>query len=113
MDCIKDAFCEWLKEQSTMPTPSDVRKIAIQKLKLQKDEHGFIPATPAKRTKYDRVEWYGMPWATIQKDANMVEKVNAHLALLRKEKGAGIAEGYLLYLKSGPQNHKPQKRKES
>lgn len=95
---ITAAFRFWLKNNSTMPTPADIRAIAIDESRARKDRERPLAskALPAPQSKRDVVPWYGWTFAQITADADMTGKLRAHLETLGKDRAAD----YLKYLKN-------------
>lgn len=102
-----DAFKEWLKTNSTMPTPSDILKIAqdfqdtaIRKANRARSKSGLngLPNEPTNRAAdpivRTPVAWHGMDYETVKKNG-LLGAVSVHIAGMAKDR----QRDYCLYLK--------------
>jgi len=105
---ITHAFKVWLKRSSVMPTPSDIREIAVENARHRAEVMGKESARAAPRTEKSieqirkEIPWYGMPWTQIEE--RYMPELERHLIELTQLRGKEAAEGYLLFLKTGPHN---------
>lgn len=105
---ISFAFKEWLKEKSTMPTPSDICSICNARAKERKEEENhkkyysalMIGASeytiPKKEGKAPAVSWAGKMWESFTNADK--ENLMKHMGELMNLKGAEVAKTYWGYL---------------
>ena len=103
IDEVSYGFREWLKHGKKMPVPADIGDEAMAYRKNTANQHAPKHAKPLPRQQANRVPWFSMSWKQIQEEG-LLSKVEAHLVYLSEVKGSKRAEGYLHYLKTGPQN---------
>ena len=97
---ITDAFKEWMRDESTMPTPSDIYKLISQyesDRRWEKNRTGPGKAAP-RVDKISTAEWHGLTWNQIN-EKGFLPQIEKHLIMLTGLHGKQKAAEYLLYLK--------------
>ena len=97
---ITDAFKEWMRDESTMPTPSDIYKLVSRYESDREWEKNTVgPGKAAPRVDSpDRIAWYGLTWKQIE-EKGFMPQIEQHLIMLTGMHGKEKAVEYMRYLK--------------